>query len=296
MKNSLMGILFMFLATLSMAKDIDVTKSKGTEQGVIVSLTPLSTNMDVDQDVVITAVFDVKLDAKHVQKNNVKLKHITQTKESIISGEVAYDATQNAVTFTPNSLLTHGYYEVEFKSLKATKANKSEKIKEIKYRFYVAEVINGYKLPPEPDETVNNSTLLGIDVNDNGVRDDVERYIIKTNKDEKIAIEIGFQLAKAYNIVIKDPANAEETTKVMENAQDCESYFMNYADLFGDPIVVNKEISSPQFKSLNLNTEERIRAYLQYNRALSGGVFSLPHASQRKEKCTFDVEQMLKDR
>ena len=37
--------------------------------------------------------------------------------------------------------------------------------------------INGYKLPPQPDETLNNSTLLGIDSNPNGVRDDVERWI-----------------------------------------------------------------------------------------------------------------------
>ncbi len=43
----------------------------------------------------------------------------------------------------------------------------------------VPEVINGHKLPPELDETLNNSTLLGIDSNNNGVRDDVERYVIK---------------------------------------------------------------------------------------------------------------------
>jgi hypothetical protein len=37
--------------------------------------------------------------------------------------------------------------------------------------------INGHRLPPEPDEALNNSTLLGIDTNNNGVRDDVERWI-----------------------------------------------------------------------------------------------------------------------
>jgi len=38
-------------------------------------------------------------------------------------------------------------------------------------------VINGHTLPPEPDPKINNSTLLGIDSNNNGVRDDVERWI-----------------------------------------------------------------------------------------------------------------------
>jgi hypothetical protein len=33
------------------------------------------------------------------------------------------------------------------------------------------EVINGYTLPPEPDEKINNSTLLGINSNKNGIRD-----------------------------------------------------------------------------------------------------------------------------
>jgi hypothetical protein len=39
------------------------------------------------------------------------------------------------------------------------------------------EVIDGHVLPPEPDPKVNNATLLGIDSNNNGVRDDVERWI-----------------------------------------------------------------------------------------------------------------------
>lgn len=157
--------------------------------------------------------------------------------------------------------------------------------------------VNGYRLPPEPEATVNNSTLLGMDVNDNGVRDDVERYIIKTYKDEKIAIEIGFQIARAYNTVIEDPNNAEETTKVMEYAQDCEIYFTTYAKLYGEDFILSNEIDSKKFKSMNLNTKERIRAYLQYNSALSGGVFTLEKGiKDMKRKCTFDVEQMLGNR
>jgi hypothetical protein len=32
-------------------------------------------------------------------------------------------------------------------------------------------------LPPEPDETENNATILGVDTNENNIRDDVERQI-----------------------------------------------------------------------------------------------------------------------
>lgn len=46
----------------------------------------------------------------------------------------------------------------------------------------ISEVINGITVPPEPDSDLNNSTLAGIDVNKNGVRDDVERVIAGASK------------------------------------------------------------------------------------------------------------------
>ena len=49
-----------------------------------------------------------------------------------------------------------------------------------------SEVINGITVPPEPSPTLNNTTLIGVDSNSNGVRDDVERLIAKkvVNQDE----------------------------------------------------------------------------------------------------------------
>lgn len=41
----------------------------------------------------------------------------------------------------------------------------------------ITEPINGNAVPPEPDSSLNNSTLAGIDTNGNGVRDDVERQL-----------------------------------------------------------------------------------------------------------------------
>lgn len=48
------------------------------------------------------------------------------------------------------------------------------------------EVINGITVPPEPAPSVNNATIVGVDLNGNGVRDDVERAIAKSiaNSDE----------------------------------------------------------------------------------------------------------------
>ncbi len=46
------------------------------------------------------------------------------------------------------------------------------------------EVIHGYTLPPEPDQTINNSTLLGIDSNDNGVW--VKCFVFHCRYQEKV--------------------------------------------------------------------------------------------------------------
>ena len=84
-------------------------------------------------------------------------------------------------------------------------------------------VVNGHVLPPEPDKALNDSTLLGIDVNDNGVRDDVERWIYETY-DHPIERGIFMQSARAYNLVIVDPSKAHETTKYIDDAYSCRKY------------------------------------------------------------------------
>ena len=38
-------------------------------------------------------------------------------------------------------------------------------------------VISGITVPPEPSSLINNATLAGVDSNNNGVRDDVERVL-----------------------------------------------------------------------------------------------------------------------
>ena len=52
-------------------------------------------------------------------------------------------------------------------------------------------MIHGHILPPEPDPAINNATLLGVDSNGNGVRDDVERWIY-TRYNEYYPCDFGF--------------------------------------------------------------------------------------------------------
>ena len=86
------------------------------------------------------------------------------------------------------------------------------------------EIINGYILPPEPDETLNNSTLLGIDSNNNGVRDDVERKIVITYK-EPIKIELMMAMAEVGQEILNNPVGGTiDNQKKMSRIGDCSMY------------------------------------------------------------------------
>ena len=150
-------------------------------------------------------------------------------------------------------------------------------------------VIHGHRLPPEPDPKVNNATLLGVDVNHNGVRDDVERWIYATYKDKHpIYIDIAMQGAKAKQKILKDPSKAKEIHDEVRRPLQCESYFRVCIDnpIISKPININKE-----FKGVIFNTKERLEAYRVYDTLLSGDSYSIPWCSERKQKCDFNTSK-----
>ena len=154
--------------------------------------------------------------------------------------------------------------------------------------------INSYKLPPEPDETLNNSTLLGIDSNNNGVRDDVERWIYETYKDKHpIHIDIAMQAGRAYKQVLETPERAREIREIVIAPSHCAWYYQNDAKYFNEPILVDKKITSPVQRKY-FNTKKRSDIYWEYNTLLSGGVYSLPKIKDEKSFCDFNTSKYEK--
>jgi hypothetical protein len=154
------------------------------------------------------------------------------------------------------------------------------------------EAINGYTLPPEPDPAVNNSTLLGIDVNNNGVRDDVERWIYKTYKNmHPVHIDIAMQAARAFKKVLETPEKAKEIRQVVSSPIYCEGYFSVYADKFGDKILINARVVDKRFENMYFNTSERNAKYLIYQNKLSGDSYTVPWPSKGKNYCDFNISK-----
>jgi len=153
-------------------------------------------------------------------------------------------------------------------------------------------VINGHRLPPMPDKTLNDSTLLGIDSNNNGVRDDVEIWIYETYKDKHpIHIDIAMQAGRAYKQVLETPERAREIHETVVNAPlYCAWYYQKGAKYFGDPVLVDEQVDAP-VKSQYFNTKERSNVYWEYDTLLSGGSYPLPKAQERKSFCDFNTSK-----
>ena len=151
-------------------------------------------------------------------------------------------------------------------------------------------VINGHTLPPEPNPAINNATLLGVDSNNNGVRDDVERKIYFTY-DKKISQKLMMQSAKTDQAMLADPDLIKNPYDWQESENKnfgCKYYLF---DTYNIPMIkISKFINNNTY-----NTKDRIRKYMKYNNALSGGVFGTPASDEVEASCDFNVREALED-
>lgn len=92
----------------------------------------------------------------------------------------------------------------------------------------VNDIINGIKVPPLPDPKINDATQAGVDSNSNGIRDDVERLLVKefgANKD-KYDQAVKFAVSEQNLIVKQDEASINEYI----NAVSCSTLEADEAD------------------------------------------------------------------
>ena len=300
MKKIISLLLFVFTGIL-MADQIDIAVSEGTDQRVVETLIPQPAEVEADANVTIKAIFSKALNPMTVRRS-VMLKKLNKEKQKSffgffkgkrderVSGKVSYDANSYTVSFKPDNPLEVGFYEVSFRHLMTRNPGRDMRIKPITYRFYVPEVINGFKLPPEPDEDKNNETLLGIDFNHNGIRDDVERTIIKKYND-KIKVNLMFQYARIDQKILGSELTKEKALELEAEggkAINCEMYLSDFN--------ISIEHSVRESEELTYNIKKRAKKYIEYNRLLGGGVYGSKVSDWNADACEFDVESMLEER
>lgn len=152
-------------------------------------------------------------------------------------------------------------------------------------------------LPPDPGEA-GKADLLGIDVGGgpnnepNGVRDDMDRYIVFTQPNSEKKREALKQSARALGDYLRDREDKGKTREnwmVIEKASDCLIYVFNE----------NLDESDKAFEEIFasfLNTPERSRAKKDASRQMGGYGSDDGPASEwkarQKAACTFDADSL----
>ncbi len=137
-------------------------------------------------------------------------------------------------------------------------------------------------LPPDPGPA-GEATLAGIDSDNDGVRDDVQRWIAQAYPNSQKTRAALTQDTKAMQQILIDSADPVKSYKdaLQDNrAMECLSYIRP-----GDFYHVLAE-----HKAILLNTEMRSRAWLQADHNLSGKFFGL--LPDPKQGCDFDPDAM----
>ena len=152
----------------------------------------------------------------------------------------------------------------------------------------VYEMIDGHLLPHEPDNP--DATLLGVDANDNGVRDEVERWIYKdmpTYHHPEIERVVAMQEVKAYQMTLVDPMNKNnEVLHMMDKSGDCWGYYVESRNI---PFTHWEEFDD-HLKDIQFNTKERLKTYFDYNHNLGAHVVTLGNV--KSDDCDINIDQL----
>jgi hypothetical protein len=161
---------------------------------------------------------------------------------------------------------------------------------------------DGYILPAMPDPKTNDKTLLGVDSNNNGIRDDVEIYIYNRFQgytNSKVEREIAKQWARRAQQTLISPETAYEDgkDKLTDRVLSCQWYYydtyLQNIRGFNNREAYRKQhdVFDAEFKDIVYNTKDRLKAYFRYNESMSGHVFEgYKHV---KEACDFDPDPLI---
>lgn len=142
--------------------------------------------------------------------------------------------------------------------------------------------VDPFKLPPDPGEA-GKQTLQGIDSDNDGVRDDVQRHIALAYPSSARVRSALFQLTLSYQ------ANLTTGSRdLFHNATDCLSSVMmlNEADVSGGRMALN---ALRNIEAVLLDTPARVKAH--FSQSAAQMIRSTPFID-RRSKCRDDMSQL----
>lgn len=141
-------------------------------------------------------------------------------------------------------------------------------------------------LPPDPGEA-GKATLAGIDFDNDGVRDDIQRYIAMTYPNSAKTRAALTQYAKVVQNAILDANDKQKSVQhgqEVSEASECLTYVLGS--------VIPSRQAKTALRPIILNTDARTKVYLTYNDQLGGEVFPGTPDSQIASTCKFDLSTL----
>ncbi len=146
--------------------------------------------------------------------------------------------------------------------------------------------VQDYEILVALDAKTSNS-LLGIDSNNNGVRDDVEYFILKIYANDSFQADMFLMSAKLIQDIFKLPKDTPQKTRVKLDSDliklyTCRDYIVYKKE---DPKIIKQELQNKLLiKRKILNNKSRLQAYIEHKN-------KLPFKFD-----TLTKEQLLKDK
>ena len=159
-------------------------------------------------------------------------------------------------------------------------------------RVTMVDVMGG-RLPPPPDQAENDKTLMGIDSNHNGVRDDVELAIFKLHPDSARIRAAELQYAKYLQYTLDDMIFSGEVAstvdgRFMDSAIEC---LIETSDSFSgvtrDQIALENSMEK-EVDNLVLDTESRTSMNARFNEFSRTSGVSVPNG----HGCDLDIKEL----
>jgi len=135
-------------------------------------------------------------------------------------------------------------------------------------------VLTGCDGIPETVELNRDNTVTGIDVNANGVRDEIDAYIASLSDSipQKAALtQVSSALTNAMLVDVTDENALNAAMNIITNSVTCVDSRYNAAT----NITMGRD-KGDLIRNLTINTKTRFLAYERFNAAMSGHTFSLP--------------------
>lgn len=122
-------------------------------------------------------------------------------------------------------------------------------------------IFDGEVEPPFPDESDNNKTLLGIDSNNNGVRDDLDVWInyVGLDRNHRFALRelVREEAARLKAGQLNDSDAIAQSAKDFYDAQSCATFFERDLKL--------EDMPTYNMIPLVYNSSQRLRSYEKYH-------------------------------